>query len=247
MCHSLATLDSPLSVLSAHSLGFWSNYRSNIFQGWAAAVHSIQSDLSQGKVHWRTGTVEATTDLVKTAATKSVYCDAVCSIPELFTRASAAHKEMFTHSGASPDAIILCRAPRPLHSTLHGGPVGYDSRCPYRGAFAKQSYAASQAHRRYEWLGQEQGSPAPPMWRFGVHLAGVQEVRQYQDHEDLKKRVHCTMGGAERFAGGQAAPRDEGQSKAAATGPCIALPQHSETAFEQKRKMSQCSSDTWKT
>ena len=54
----------------------------------------------------------------------------------------------------------------------------------------------------------------------------TQEARQYQDHEDLKKRVHCTVGGAERFARGQAAqrcsywlptPRDEGQSKAAAT------------------------------
>ena len=109
-----------------------------VFQHWIRhyrcllVIHSdfIQSDLSQGKVHWRTGTVEATTDLVKTAATKSVYCDAVCSIPELLTRASAAHKEMFTHSGASPDAIILCRALRPLHSSLHGGPVGYDSRCP---------------------------------------------------------------------------------------------------------------------
>ena len=110
VCNSLPTLDSPLSVPSGHSLGFWSIYRTNIFQGWAAAVHSIQSDLSQGKVHRRTGTVEATTDLVKTAATKSVYCDAVCSIPELFTRASAAHKEMFTHPGASPDA--MCRALR---------------------------------------------------------------------------------------------------------------------------------------
>ena len=66
---------------------------------WATA-HSIGWDLSSAEAHGRTDKVEATIDLVKTAATKMAYPDAADTIPDLFTWASAAHIEMFTRSGA---------------------------------------------------------------------------------------------------------------------------------------------------
>ena len=97
------------------------------------------------EARWRTGQVEATVSLVKTAA--------ACSILELFTWASAAHNEMFTHSGASPHAN---HALRPLDSSLENGPAQLEQETirgspaelsMRRRAFAGHSYAEADADR----------------------------------------------------------------------------------------------------
>ena len=140
-----------------------SNYRSNIIQDWAVA-RSIQWDLSPVEAQWGTGKVEATIDFVNTSATEMAYCDAACSIPDLFTWASRTLERAQVGPCSTTFGQFPGRRPRAAGT---GNDAGFSNRAQHAKKDIRSTIVRSGSSRWTVAIGsssQEQGSAAARVW-----------------------------------------------------------------------------------